>query len=558
MLARLNRINVKYTLAFIGVALALLIVFAADALLVNSIKQRMTTFSGAFNPAISAVLNADRDLYQARLAERELLDEAPGSEAAEAWRQDHLENAAQAQERMEAFLDLLSDYPTITQALGEFEARFSKWFDASTAVFDLHAAGDLEGAAAQQQNASRVAFHDLRELYNVAGERADDVGGALEEETLASVAVQQRWVAGFAIIVFLLALAVALVGPNLMSRAIRQVSERIRDITEGEGDLTARIQSRRRDEIGELACEFNAFIARMDRSFQAVRDSARSVGQSSSSIAAGSEDLASRTEQQASALQETASSMEEMSSIVSQNSETARHADGVSTEAANKAELGIQEVERLAEMMQALEGSSRRVGEIIEVIDSIAFQTNILALNASVEAARAGEHGKGFAVVASEVRMLASRSAQSAQEIRRMVGEISSHIADGVKQTNRSKEGFEATVTGIRRVSGLMNEIALAVKEQELGIQQVGTAVTQMDSATQQNVSLVSETSHAASEMQSTAQRLLDLVMAFKLSETSDTMPSRPAVSLPAKSAARLSLADASEAEWEAWETSHS
>jgi len=523
MLARLNRINVKYTLAFIGVALSLLIVFAASTLLVGSIKQRMTEFSGAFNPAISAVLNADRDLYQARLAELAVLDAPPGSEDAGAWRQEHQENADQARERMHAFLERLADYPAITEPLGDFESRFATWLEASSRVFTLHAQGDLEAAQAQRDGDATEAFDALRELYNLAGERADEVGLALEERTLAEVAMQQRWLAGFAVVVFLLALALALVGPNLMSRAIRQVSARIRDITEGEGDLTARIQSRRGDEIGELAREFNAFIERMDRSFQAVRHSAETVGQASTQIASGSEDLASRTEQQASALQQTASSMEEMSSIVTQNSDTARHADDVSSEATEKAELGIREVEHLAEMMQSLDVSSRRVGEIIEVIDSIAFQTNILALNASVEAARAGEHGRGFAVVASEVRTLASRSAQSAQEIRGMIEEITSGIAGGVKQTTRSRESIEATVTGIRQVSGLMNEIALAVKEQESGIQQVGTAVTQMDSATQQNVRLVSDTSHAAAEMQAAARRLLEMVTAFKLSESTTT-----------------------------------
>ncbi len=520
MLTRLNRINVKYTLAFIGVALALLVVFSASTLLVHSIKQRMTEFSSAFNPAISAVLNADRDLYQARLAEQQVLGALPGSEVAETLRAEYRENADQARERMHVFLDTLSGYPTITDALGEFAPRFDAWEEASSAVFTRHAAGDID-AAAQQANASQAAFDALRELYNVAGERADQVGLALEEQTLASVAAQQRWLAAFSAVVFLLVLALALVGPNLMSRAIRQVSERIRDITQGEGDLSARIESRRGDEIGELAREFNAFISRMDRSFQAVRDSAHTVGMASTQIASGSEDLASRTEQQASALQETAASMEEISSIVTQNSDTAHHADSVSSAAAEKAESGIAEVAHLAEMMQALESSSRRVGEIIEVIDSIAFQTNILALNASVEAARAGEHGKGFAVVASEVRTLASRSAQSAQQIRGMVEEIRSGIAGGVSQTTRSKESIEATVGDIRRLAGLMNEIALAVKEQDAGIQQVGTAVTQMDSATQQNVSLVAETSSAAAEMQAAAQRLIDMVTAFKLSEDS-------------------------------------
>ena len=501
MLARLNRINVKYTLAFIGVALSLLIVFAASTLLVGSIKQRMTEFSGAFNPAISAVLNADRDLYQARLAELAVLDAPPGSEDAGAWRQEHQENADQARERMHAFLERLADYPAITEPLGDFESRFATWLEASSRVFTLHAQGDLEAAQAQRDGDATEAFDALRELYNLAGERADEVGLALEERTLAEVAMQQRWLAGFAVVVFLLALALALVGPNLMSRAIRQVSARIRDITEGEGDLTARIQSRRGDEIGELAREFNAFIERMDRSFQAVRHSAETVGQASTQIASGSEDLASRTEQQASALQQTASSMEEMSSIVTQNSDTARHADDVSSEATEKAELGIREVEHLAEMMQSLDVSSRRVGEIIEVIDSIAFQTNILALNASVEAARAGEQGRGFAVVAGEVRNLAQRSADASRQIRELIEISVARVEAGSERADRAGSTMGDIVAAVQKVSDIMDEIAAASAEQSSGIDQVNLAVAQMDEVTQQNAALVQQAAAVAHQV---------------------------------------------------------
>lgn len=530
MLEKLDKINVKYSLAFILVALALLGVVVVDSLLVQSMRERMTAFSGSFNPAVSAVLNADRDLYQARMAELEVLREAPGSQEADNQYVLFLENVDQAYDRMYSFLSLLAAYPSVSEGLGEFEARFNAWKAASQNVFDLHGEGDLTAAETQMAGASFATFEALRELYNLAGESADERGLTLEQETLADVAVQQRWVMGFTALVLIATLAIALIGPNLMSRAIRQVSGRIRDITEGGGDLTARIDSKRRDEIGEMAREFNAFIARMDDSFRAVRDGARNVNHASGEIASGSEDLASRTEQQASALQETAASMEEMSSIVRQNSESASNADTLSSHAAEKAEKGIQEVQHSVTLMRELEASSRQVGEIVNVIDAIAFQTNILALNASVEAARAGEHGRGFAVVASEVRNLASRTTDSSKEIRQIIQEISERIASGVDQAVRSGEGIQATVEAIRQVSGLMNEISLAAREQEAGIQQVGIALTQMDSATQQNVALVSQTSDSAASLQEEARRLSLLVEAFKLSGESVSTLSTPSL----------------------------
>lgn len=526
MLEKLNKINVKYSLAFILVALALLAVVVVESLLVQTMRERMKAFSGSFNPAVSAVLNADRDLYQARLAELELLRASPSSERAAEQYAAFQENAQQAYDRMHDFLVLLEEYPQAINGLNDFEARFDSWKAASQTVFDLHQSGDLGAAEAQMEQASLVTFESLRALYNIAGENADERGLDLEQETLAAVAAQQRWVMGFTALVLLITLVIALMGPNLMSRAIRQVSGRIRDITNGGGDLTARIASQRRDEIGEMAREFDAFIARMDESFGAVRDGARNVNQASGEIASGSEDLASRTEQQASALQETAASMEEMSSIVRQNSESANNADALSSQAAEKAEKSIQEVQHSVALMRELEVSSRQVGEIVSVIDSIAFQTNLLALNASVEAARAGEHGRGFAVVASEVRSLAGRTSDSSKEIRQIIEEISQRIAGGAEQAVRSGDTIQSTVEAIRQVSGLMNEISFAVREQEAGIQQVGAALTQMDSATQQNVALVSQSTDSAASLQEEASRLSSLVDAFKLSGESVTVKS--------------------------------
>lgn len=318
-----------------------------------------------------------------------------------------------------------------------------------------------------------------------------------------------------------------------------------------EGDLTANIESKGRNEIGQLFAALGDMQGQLKNLIATLQSSSDTVATGASQISAGSQDLSSRTEQQAAALQETASSMEQISSTVRQNTETSRSANELSTQAASQAEEGIQEVEQTVSLMQDIERSSGQIGEIIQVIDSIAFQTNILALNASVEAARAGEHGRGFAVVASEVRTLATRTAESSQEIHRMIGDVNSKIASGSAQAGRSGEKIRDVVAVIHRVAELIGELSMSAQEQESGITQIGSAVTEMDSVTQQNASLVQQTSAAAASLEQESQRLAEMVAHFKLDSSTKATLSRslshearafsptPSAALPARTAKR-------------------
>tara|TARA_R110001599_G_scaffold52102_4_gene145809 strand:- start:225 stop:1883 length:1659 start_codon:yes stop_codon:yes gene_type:complete len=284
-----------------------------------------------------------------------------------------------------------------------------------------------------------------------------------------------------------------------------------------QGDLTSHISNEGRNEIGKLYHAMNAMQTKLTDMMVTLTQTSQMVAHSAREIASGSEDLASRTEEQASALQETASSMEEMSSTVSHNNQTASSASDLTVTASAKAGDAREEVAQTTALMKDMEQHSKRVQDIIKVIESIAFQTNILALNASVEAARAGEHGRGFAVVAGEVRKLATKTSESSGQIRSIIDDIATRIKEGARQSERSGEGMESTVVAVQKVNELMKEIALAVNEQESGINQVSTAITQMDSATQQNVSLVSETSTAAASLQDEADRLAGLIATFKI-----------------------------------------
>ncbi|MDT0140363.1 methyl-accepting chemotaxis protein [Acidovorax sp. PRC11] len=284
-----------------------------------------------------------------------------------------------------------------------------------------------------------------------------------------------------------------------------------------EGDLTVRVEPRGRDEVARLLHALAAMTARLGTVVGTVRLNAESVASASVQIAQGNTDLSQRTESQASALEQTAASMEELGSTVRQNADNARQADQLARDAAGIATQGGVVVQQVVETMRGIHGSSARIGDIIGVIDGIAFQTNILALNAAVEAARAGEQGRGFAVVAGEVRSLAQRSASAAKEIKELITASVAQVGTGTALVDQAGSTMGEIVESIRKVSGIVGEISSATVEQSEGVAQVGEAVSQMDNATQQNAALVEESAAAASSLRSQAQQLVDTVAMFRL-----------------------------------------
>jgi methyl-accepting chemotaxis protein len=257
-----------------------------------------------------------------------------------------------------------------------------------------------------------------------------------------------------------------------------------------------------------------------------VRHNAESVASASAQIAMGNQDLSGRTEEQASALEETAASMEELSTTVRQNADNAGQANQLASSASAVAVQGGEEVGEVVATMRGINEASRRIADIIGVIDGIAFQTNILALNAAVEAARAGEQGRGFAVVAGEVRTLAQRSASAAKEIKDLINASAERVDQGTALVDRAGHTIQEVVASIRRVTDIMGEITAASSEQSAGVSQIGQAVSQMDQATQQNAALVEESAAAADSLRRQAGQLLQAVSVFQLSpQASGTTP---------------------------------
>jgi len=308
------------------------------------------------------------------------------------------------------------------------------------------------------------------------------------------------------------------IGVILARSVSRSIGDAVRIAqTVAAGDLTSRIEVTARDETGELLSALKAMNEGLVGVVGRVRQSADTIGHATRQIAAGNQDLSSRTEEQASSLEETASSMEELTSTVKQNADSARQANALAGAAAQTAEEGGRTVSGVVGTMQEIAASSNRIQDIIQVIDGIAFQTNILALNAAVEAARAGEQGRGFAVVASEVRGLAQRSASAAKEIKELIGASVARVAAGDAQVDAAGTQMTEMVASVKRVTDVISEISAASSEQASGIEQVSLAISQMDQVTQQNAALVEEAAAAAESLSQEARSLIESVSLFKL-----------------------------------------
>ena len=364
-----------------------------------------------------------------------------------------------------------------------------------------------------------------------AGERAEAAAGALQRDVM---------IAGALAVALAIFLAITII--RSITRPLAQAVQAADRVAAG--DLSGTIVVQSRDETGHLLSALQRMQQSLVATVATVRGNAESVASASAQIASGNNDLSARTEQQASALEETAASMEELGSTVRQNADNARQANQLALSASTVAVQGGDVVSEVVETMKGINDSSKKIADIISVIDGIAFQTNILALNAAVEAARAGEQGRGFAVVASEVRSLAGRSAEAAKEIKGLITASVERVEQGTQLVDKAGATMTEVVAAIRRVTDIMGEISAASSEQSAGVGQVGEAVTQMDQATQQNAALVEEMAAAASSLNSQAGELVNAVAVFRLagdgagSQRSTSPAPAPAVRKPVAMAA--------------------
>jgi len=351
---------------------------------------------------------------------------------------------------------------------------------------------------------------DEAEAYEVNEKLAEDIVGAA---------------LGIGVVIAVLAALIGVVFANSITRPIVASVGIAQQIAKG--DLTADIQVKGSDEIGQLQQSLRDMKEKLYDIVSSAMDSANTVNAAAEQIVKGNMDLSQRTEEQASSLEETASSMEEMASTVTQNADNAKKANDLVSTARNQAMAGGEIVSKAVEAMGEINESSVKIANIVGVIDGIAFQTNLLALNAAVEAARAGDQGRGFAVVAAEVRTLAQRSAESAKEIKALIADSVEKVNQGSVLVNQSGESLNEIVEGVKNVAQIVSEIAAASAEQAMGAEQVNKAVTQMDQMTQQNAALVEEAAAAAQAMSEQTGHLTQQMSFFNLGQRSHSQQSR-------------------------------
>ena len=416
---------------------------------------------------------------------------------------------------------LTADNPTQQERLAVLERTQRQWqASAIDPVIALRRAAAADGSldavvAAEQAGKGKAGMDAMRALLADVGKTESML---LAQRAAEAAALKSRTTAvllgGGAVAVLLAAVLAILLTRNItvpLGEAVA-LAQRV-----AQGDLGSRIVVRSRDETGELMAALRDMNASLVRIVGEVRGGTETIATASGQIAAGNMDLSSRTEQQASSLEETASSMEELTAAVKQNADNALAARSLAASASAVAVRGGAVVAEVVQTMGSINDSSRKIADIIGVIDGIAFQTNILALNAAVEAARAGEQGRGFAVVATEVRNLAQRSSQAAREIKGLIDDSVDKVGAGSKLVDQAGATMQDVVGSVQRLSAIIGDITDASEEQRVGIEQVNEAISQMDQVTQQNAALVEQAAAAANAMQDQAAQLSQAVQVFRL-----------------------------------------
>jgi methyl-accepting chemotaxis protein len=388
-------------------------------------------------------------------------------------------------------------------------------------------AGDTAGAIAYMNKDLRPVLAEYKKA--IAEQIAFQT--AVSKEVAASAAATYEWTRMLMLALGGLTLAAAGALAVWITRSITRPITHALEVANAvaAGDLTSRVEVDGKCEVSQLLAALKTMNTQLAATVGTVRAGTDAIALAAAEVAAGNHDLSARTEQQAGSLEETASSMEELTATVKQNADNARQANVLAGTASGVAARGGAVIGQVVDTMQAIDDASRRIADIIGVIDGIAFQTNILALNAAVEAARAGEQGRGFAVVAGEVRSLAQRSAAAAKEIKDLIDDSGTKVEAGSRLVREAGGTMGDIVDSVRRVADILGEITAASGEQSAGIEQINEAVTQMDAVTQQNAALVEEAAAAAQAMQEQAGRLAEAVSVFRVDAAAPARTAKPA-----------------------------
>ena len=538
-------IRVKFSLMFIAIAAVLIFVSIFDATRNHQIVNQLQEFSQRFNPATSAILNADRDLYQAQLSEVTLLDDQLNAEQRQKEITNWQENVDQAKDRMLQFRQMLADHPMVTNATKGFDEQFKLWYQASSKVVKAVEQQDYSNAILLHNQFSKKEFKALRNIYNAAGEAADK--RVVELDTLISerATSQNRMSVAIATVVAIFALIIAYFGPKTIVDAINDITLRINDIANGDGNLTQRIQIKRDDEISTLATSFNLFVEQLQKMIITISAQTKEVNASVEQLSEKSSETLTISTDQSQFVETIVTAVNEMSAAVrevaSNAMDTATEINRVNeqtVEGKRVLSLSVDQIDQLSEsvkqavaVIEKLSENSANIASVLDVIRGIAEQTNLLALNAAIEAARAGEQGRGFAVVADEVRTLASRTETSTQDIQQMIEQLQHGVLDAVKTieagaaltdstvslTAQTQNALDEILSSTSRVSDMSSQTATATEEQTHVSEEINRNLTELSDKTLHCHDVIDETQKIVQTTQAICNSLQHEVSRFKV-----------------------------------------
>ncbi|WP_404344921.1 methyl-accepting chemotaxis protein [Vreelandella venusta] len=556
MSSLIHNLSIKKTLTIVMATLVLfMLLLSALSIVINKNgSHALHEIADVGVRQMNAINRSEANLTQANASTREYLkaweDGEPASEM-NRWKLETETYLASAQQRIEEFNTIISPPESEREALAaETNQIYQAYASQLSRVLQADSLSAAQSAWLPIMTTRRDFQTSVRNFVNLAEARTQEV--LLQDEDNSQISLYATiLIVGFALLMVILARLV------IVKAIIQPINNTVTYLTAiANGDLTQHIQRLGRNEIGTLLSGLQDMQSQLTSIVQSLKLNSDNLFTGTNEISIGTQDLSSRTEEQASALQETAASLDELTATVKMNADNAAEANKITSSAAKTAHTSAEESEQMLAMMRELEDNATKMGEIVGIIDGIAFQTNLLALNASVEAARAGEQGRGFAVVANEVRQLASRSSQSASQIRSMLEISRTKTVECSGQAQKSGTTIRELADNVSKVSALMAEITQASEEQSRGIDQVNIAISQIDSVTQQNAALVEESSTAAASLEDQAKQLAEITSQFTVATYA---PARqeplapPASYAPATTPARKAKreAEALELDWQ-------
>lgn len=507
------KIGLRLGITFGVVLLFLLAIVTVGVLRFNSVEQVTTSFiedDWAKAEAANTV-----DAYTRANAQRAIEQILATSERErQVARQFTEENKKKIDEAL-AVLNAKVHLPEGKALVAEISALRNAFVQSFTRVGELAQRQMREEALDLMARETLPALDKLRDPILALNALQHKVANEGSERALHDISSARLWMLGMGAVALVLSVLMAWVITTSITHPLARAVQAAQTVATG--DLSQHVSVQGRDETAELLQALRDMQASLHRTVSEVNQGSESIANATREIAMGNTDLSSRTEEQAASLEETAASMQELSDTVRQNFEQSQRANQIASEASEVAVRAGEAVGQVVQTMESIHTSSRKIADIIGIIDSIAFQTSILALNAAVEAARAGEEGRGFAVVAGEVRQLAQRSADAAREIKALIDTSVSNVAEGSRQAERAGSTMDEVVVNVRRVADIMGEINLGSQHQTQGISQINQAIGQMDQVTQSNAALVEQAAAAAHALENQAQALVQAVSVFKL-----------------------------------------